>query len=350
MRIVVDAMGGDHAPAATVSGSLLALDDPRYPDLEIVLVGQQESIRAELTDIPPLPPKLHIHHAGQTVSMKESPTKAVKHKPDSSIAVGVNLLKSNEVDAFVSAGNTGAVLTSSLLSLGRIEGVNRPTIGSFFPTAKGGCVVFDVGANPEAKPLNLLQFGIMGSIYSRNLFDIDNPKVGLLNIGEERTKGTDVHIDAYGMLEQELDNFIGNIEGRDILAGKVDVVVCDGFIGNVLLKFGESIIDSVMEMVRSELDNKPFAKLGAFLMKPVMQSISSQFSYEEHGGVPLLGINGVSIISHGSSTPKAIKNAIGVAHTMVRKRINETIQSELEVHRVTSPSMPQVDDPLIPQG
>jgi len=350
MRIVVDAMGGDHAPSATVSGSLLALDDSRYPDLEIVLVGREDTIREELSSTPPLPAKLQIQHAEQVVSMKESPTKAIKHKPNSSIAVGINLLQSNEADAFVSAGNTGAVLTSSLLSLGRIEGVNRPTIGSFFPTAKGGCVVFDVGANPEAKPLNLLQFGIMGSIYSRNLFNIRKPKVGLLNIGEERTKGTDVLIDAYGMLEQELDNFVGNIEGRDILAGKVDVVVCDGFIGNVLLKFGESIFDSVMKMVRTELDNKPFAKLGAFLMKPVMQSIASQFSYEEHGGVPLLGINGVSIISHGSSTPKAMKNAIGVAHTMVKKRINKTIKSELEAHRVTAPSMPQVDDPLIPQG
>ncbi|MCF7805659.1 MAG: phosphate acyltransferase PlsX [Candidatus Marinimicrobia bacterium] len=350
MRIVVDAMGGDHAPASTISGALLALDDAQYSDTEIILVGPETVLRSELNGQQGTSTHIHIQHADQVVSMKESPTKAVKHKPDSSIAVGINLLKTNEADAFVSAGNTGAVMTSSLLSLGRIEGVNRPTIGSFFPTARGGCVIFDVGANPEAKPINLLQFGIMGSIYARNIFDIDSPKVALLNIGEERTKGTDVLIDAYGMLEQELDNFIGNIEGRDILAGKVDVVVCDGFVGNILLKFGESIFDSLTDMVQKEINNKPLAKIGAFLMKPVVKSIASEFSYEEHGGVPLLGINGVSIISHGSSTPKAMKNAIGVAHTMVKKRINRMIKTELEAHRVASPSMPQVDDPLIPQG
>ena len=350
MRIVVDAMGGDLAPSATVSGANLALNDDRLSDLEIILVGQEEAIQAQLQNGAPLPRRLQIREASQVVSMKESPTKAVKHKPDSSIAVGINLLQNNEADAFVSAGNTGAVLTSSLLSLGRIEGVNRPTIGSFFPTEKGGCVVFDVGANPDAKSINLLQFGIMGSIYAKHIFNIEYPKVGLLNIGEERTKGTDVLIDAYGMLEQELENFVGNIEGRDIMAGDVDVVVCDGFVGNVLLKFGESIFDSVMHMVNRELDKKPLAKFGALLMQSTMESIAEQFSYEEHGGVPLLGVNGVSIISHGSSTPKAIQNAIGVAHKMVNEEINTIIEQELKTHQVTSPSMPQVDDPLVPQG
>jgi len=350
MRIAVDAMGGDHAPGTVIAGTQLALDDPEFDGVDIVLVGQEESINSELDGTSFSSPHISIQPASQIVSMKESPTKAMRNKPDSSIAVGVNLLKTNDADAFVSAGNTGAVLASSLLSLGRIEGVNRPTIGSFMPSLTGGCVVFDVGANPDAKSVNLLQFAIMGSIYAKHIFEIDSPKVGLLNIGEERTKGTEVVIDAYGMIEQEVPNFIGNIEGRDILTGKVDVVVCDGFIGNVLLKFGESIFTALDKKLRKMIGNKPFAYLGAFLLKPVLKAIAREFDYQEYGGVPLLGINGVSIISHGRSSPKAIKNAIGVAKMMVDRQINEIIKYELKVHRVESPRMPQVDDPVIPQG
>ncbi len=350
MRIVVDAMGGDHAPGSVVAGAELILNDQDCRDIELILVGQTDAINQELHEQEVSSPHLSIQQADQIVSMKESPTKAMRNKPDSSIAVGINMLKSNDADAFVSAGNTGAVMATSLLSLGRIEGVNRPTIGSFMPTPKGGCVVFDVGANPDAKPINLLQFGIMGAIYAEHIFEIDSPKVGLLNIGEERTKGTEAVIDAYGMLEQEVDNFVGNIEGRDILTGKVDVVVCDGFVGNVLLKFGESIFEALDEKVRMMIGNKPFAYLGALLLKPVLKAIGKEFDYEEYGGVPLLGINGVSIISHGRSSPKAIKNAIRVAKMMVDRQINEIIKHELKVHRVESPRMAQVDDPVIPQG
>ncbi len=350
MRIVVDTMGGDHAPAATIAGALKALGDEEFADLEIILVGPEEAIRGELRHHRYPARRLQIAHADQVVTMKESPTKAVKHKPRSSIATGMKLLKTNEAEAFVSAGNTGAILASSLLSLGRIPGVHRPTIGSYLPSIKGGCVIFDVGANPDAKPVNLLQFAIMGSIYTRQIFGIADPKVGLLNIGEERTKGNNVVIDAYGMLEQEVSNFIGNIEGRDILRGKADLVICDGFVGNILLKFGESVVDVLTEKAKYQITNKPFATLGAFLMKPVVKKIAREFNYEEYGGVPLLGINGVSIISHGSSTSKAIKNAIGVARKMVRKRINKIIREEVEAHQIPSPSMPQVDDPLIPQG
>jgi len=350
MRIVVDAMGGDHAPSAAVAGAFLAVEDAEYNDMEIILVGQEQAIEEEIAAHRFQSTRVHIKHAAQIVSMKESPTKALKHKPNSSIAVGINLIKQNFADAFVSAGNTGAVLTSSLLSLGRIEGVNRPTIGSYLPTESGGCVIFDVGANPDAKPLNLLQFAIMGSIYDKYIFGIENPRVGLLNIGEERTKGNDVVVDAYGMLEQEVPNFVGNIEGRDILTGAVDLVICDGFVGNILLKFAESVVDVLTSKIKRNIGNKPFANLGALLMKPVMNSVAKEFNYEEYGGVPLLGINGVSIISHGSSTPKAIKNAVGVARKMVKKQINTIIKHELEAHQVPSPSMPQVDDPLIPQG
>ncbi len=189
----------------------------------------------------------------------------------------------------------------------------------------------------------------MGSIYTKHIFGVSNPRVGLLNIGEERTKGNNVVIDAYGMLEQEVPNFIGNIEGRDILRGKADLVICDGFVGNILLKFGESVVDVLTEKAKYQITNKPFATLGAFLMKPVVKKISREFNYEEYGGVPLLGINGVSIISHGSSTSKAIKNAIGVARKMVIKQINKIIREEVEAHKIPSPNMPQVDDPLIPQ-
>lgn len=350
MRIVVDTMGGDHGPTATVGGALLALEEEKNEHVDIVLVGKQDLIESELEKKHYSGTRIHVQHADQIVSMKESPTKAVKHKPNSSIAVGINLLKKNNAEAFVSAGNTGAVMTSSLLSLGRISGVHRPTIGSFFPHLQGGSVVFDVGANPDAKPVNLLQFAIMGRIYTEHIFGIKNPRVGLLNIGEERTKGNDLVIDAYGMLEQEISNFIGNIEGRDILKGKADVIICDGFVGNILLKFGESVVDVLTEKLKTQITNKPFAALGAFLVKPVVKTIAKEFNYEEYGGVPLLGINGVSIISHGSSTPKAIKNAIGVAREMVSRKINTIIEQELEAHRVPSPSMPQVDDPFIPQG
>lgn len=350
MRIVIDAMGGDHAPSATIEGALQALDETNSSELEIILVGREDGLREQLGRKHSHMSRLHVQHAEEVVSMKESPTKAVRHKTKSSIAVGINLLKSDEADAFISAGNTGAVLASSLLSLGRIKGVNRPTIGAYMPTPSHGCVMFDVGANPDAKPVNLLQFAIMGSIYARYILDIPEPRVGLVNIGEERTKGTDVVIDAYGMIEQEVPNFVGNIEGRDILSGKVDVMVCDGFVGNVLLKFGESIFDTLSDMVKSEISDKPFATIGALLMKPVINNLSREFNYEEYGGVPLLGINGVSVICHGSSSSKAVKNAVGVAQTMVQERINDVIQQELEAHQVPSPSMPQVDDPLIPQG
>jgi len=350
MRIVIDAMGGDHAPTAAVEGALQALAETDSAELEVILVGNRDILAEKLGSNQRDNSRLHLKHAEQTVSMKESPTKAVRHKPNSSIAVGIDLLKSDEADGFVSAGNTGAVLASSLLSLGRIEGVSRPTIGSYMPTVDRGCVMFDVGANPDAKPINLLQFAIMGSIYARYIFNISEPRVGLVNIGEERTKGTDVVIDAYGMIEQELPNFVGNIEGRNILSGNVDVVVCDGFVGNVLLKFGESIFNSISDMVKSEISDKPFATIGALLMKPVINSLAREFNYEEYGGVPLLGINGVSIICHGSSSSKAIKNAVGVARKMVDEDINAVIKEELEAHSVPSPSMPQVDDPLIPQG
>lgn len=350
MRIVVDTMGGDHAPAATIAGALLALEDDTFSDIDLILAGPESAIHEELKHHSYPAGRVEIVHAPQVVTMKESPTKALKHKPDSSIALGIKLQKTGEAEAFVSAGNTGAVLTSSLLSLGRIQGVNRPTIGSYLPSIKGGCFVFDVGANPDAKPLNLLQFAIMGALYIKHVYGIDNPKVGLLNIGEERTKGNNVVVDAYGMLEQEVPNFIGNIEGRDILRGKANLVICDGFVGNILLKFGESVFDVITEKAKYQITNKPFATLGAFLMKPVVKKMAKEFNYEEYGGVPLLGINGVSIISHGSSTPKAIKNAIGVARTMVTKRINKIITEEVEAHRVPSPSMPQVDDPIIPQG
>ncbi len=349
MRIVVDTMGGDHAPVATISGAVDALQDDGNDDVEIILVGDAEAIRSELRHHHSSD-RIYVEHAEQVISMKESPTKAIKDKPDSSIAKGIGLLKAGDAEGFVSAGNTGAVLTSSLLSLGRIPGVNRPTIGSYLPNIRGGCTIFDVGANPDAKPVNLLQFAIMGSIYTKHVFGIENPRVGLLNIGEERTKGNNVVIDAYGMLEQEVPNFIGNIEGREILHGKADLVICDGFVGNILLKFGESVFDAITEKAKYQITNKPFATVGALLMKPVVKKIAKEFNYEEYGGVPLLGINGVSIIGHGSSSPKAIKNAIGVARTMVQKQINQIIKEEIKAHRIPSPSIPHVDDPLIPQG
>ena len=325
MRIALDAMGGDNAPQATVEGAYLYQKESQNRN-SVILVGNEDLIKAECAKHSDCGKQnISFKNAMQFIEMNESPTDALKKKQDSSMLVGIQMLKAKEADAFVSAGNTGAQMAASLLNLGRIKGVNRPAIGSFIPSEKGMVFLIDVGANADCKPINLLQFGIMGRIFVDHIFNKQDLTIGLLNIGEEEKKGNEITIAAHQLMKENCQGFIGNIEGRDILKGKVDVVVCDGFVGNIILKFAESIMGVLTKSIKRNLGSNLFVNLGALLVKPAFSELRRNYDYEEYGGVPLLGVNGISIICHGSSTGKAIKNAIIVAEQMGLKKVNEHI-------------------------
>jgi glycerol-3-phosphate acyltransferase PlsX len=322
MRIALDAMGSDRAPAVEVEGAVGALLD-RDDDVRVVLVGDTGRIEAELARFPDAPrDRLEIHHASEVIEMGEAPATAIRRKRDSSIVVGVNLLKAGEVDAFISAGSTGAVMAASLVTLRTIPGVDRPPVGARIPTATGRCLALDVGANVDTKPHQLVQFAQLGSVYAEDMLGIDNPRVGLLNIGTEPEKGNEVVVEAYGLLEQTPHlNFIGNVEGREIVGGKCDVLVADGFVGNVMLKFYESVAGLITGMLRREL-----VEAGIQLD---LDRIFRSLDYAGIGGAPLLGVNGVVIICHGGSPPLAIRNAIGVAAQSVQRRMVEHMAARL---------------------
>jgi phosphate acyltransferase len=326
IRIAVDAMGGDFAPLNEIEGSLLALNADR--NLEIILCGKEEEIKNVLVK-KNNPERITIVNAAEVVTMEDSPTESLKTKPDSSLSSGLNLVKENKADAFISAGNTGAVMAASILKLGRIKGVGRPTIGSEFPTAKGKTMVFDVGASVDCKPNHLLEFAIMGSIYMRCIFKIDKPRIALLSVGEEKTKGDELTIEAYSLLENSGLNFCGNAEGRDVLNGEYDLIICDGFVGNVILKFAESVLFFLKSKFRDYADKSFMNKLKMGMIKGTMKDILKEFDYQEYGGVPLLGVNGVSIIGHGKSSPLAIKNMIFRAVEVIRMEVNDKIRSQL---------------------
>jgi glycerol-3-phosphate acyltransferase PlsX len=328
MRIALDAMGGDSAPDVPVEGAIEAL---QYLDngFEVILVGNKEIIEERLEKRRYSNPRLQIIHATQVVEMDESPSVALKKKRDSSISVGLRLQKEGAADAFVSAGNTGAIMAHSLLLLGRIEGISRPAIVTIFPSRKLPVAILDVGANVGSKPVHLLHFALMGCIYAREILGRESPKLGLLNIGEEESKGDELSIATYQILKASPLHFIGNVEGRDIFNGVTDVVVCDGFVGNVVLKFSESIIDLITTMVKSEIKKSPLRRIGAFLMKGAYANIRKTLDYAEYGGAPLLGIDGVVVVCHGGSSPKAIRNAINVARLTVNRRVKEIIEEQL---------------------
>ncbi|MFQ6103829.1 MAG: phosphate acyltransferase PlsX [Candidatus Glassbacteria bacterium] len=328
MRIAIDAMGGDRAPAVPVEGALEALN-LLGNGFEIILVGNRELIEKDLSRRHYKDSRLEIVHASQVVEMDDSPSVALKKKRDSSISVGLRMQKEDTADAFVSAGNTGAIMAQSLMTLGRIEGISRPAIVTIFPSRIQPVVFLDVGANVDSKPFHLLHFALMGSIYAQEILGRENPKVGLLNIGEEAKKGDELSVATYKMLDESPLNFIGNAEGRDILDGVTDVVVCDGFVGNVVLKFSESIIHLVTSMIKSEIRKSPVRRLGSMLMRGAYKNIQRTLDYAEYGGAPLLGIDGVVVVCHGGSSPKAIRNAINVARLTVTRRVNETIETRL---------------------
>lgn len=331
MRIVIDAMGGDHAPNAPVQGALL-YDEVSNSDDELILIGDKAAIEQAIRDSGKKPSdRIRIVHASEVIDMNDQPATAVRQKKDSSMVKGTRMQKDGEADAFVSAGSTGAQMASSLFILGRVKGVSRPSLGAFIPSEKGGVtLLIDVGANSDCKPVQLLQFGIMGSIYMGLTYGIDSPKVGLLNIGEEKSKGNELAVATYQLLKEQLPNFTGNVEGRDVLGGVADVVVTDGFTGNVVLKFAEGIAGHFEKTLKSSIAESFVSKIGGLLLKPALKSLKQSFDYEEYGGVPLLGVDGISIICHGSSSPKALMNAIRVARHMGDNQVNKHILEALD--------------------
>ncbi|MFH2035636.1 MAG: phosphate acyltransferase PlsX, partial [Candidatus Zixiibacteriota bacterium] len=326
--VALDVMGADSSPESIIEGGIQAATE-YGKDLQIVLVGKKEVIDDYFSKQASPPPNVSVEYAAQAVAMSEAPTEGMRKK-DSSIAVGLGMQKQQKAHAFVSAGNTGAVMGTSIMVLGRIEGINRPAIVGLFPSlGENPTLVLDVGANVDCKPATIFQFGLMGSVYASLMTGRTSPKVGLLSIGEEKSKGNEQTLESWKLLKESGLNFIGNVEGRDILNGKADVVATDGFTGNIVLKFTESIKGFLVTKLRRQVDANIFSRVGAALMTPFLRRLKNTFDYSEYGGAPLLGVNGVCIICHGSSSPKAIKNAIKVARDMVRHRISDNIRSEL---------------------
>jgi len=329
MRIAVDAMGGDHAPRAIVEGVVLAAREAP-PGRELVLVGIEDELRAELAQLKAERLPISIVHASETIEMHEKPVDALRRKMDSSIARMIDLVKANEVDAAVSAGNTGAMVAASLLKLRTLPGIDRPAIAVLLPNpVTGFTMLLDGGANAACKPMNLKQFGVMGSIYAAEVLGVETPRVGLLSMGEEESKGIPLTRDAYALLEKETINFIGNVEGNDIYDGTVDVVVCDGFTGNVLLKTSEALARTIARILKEESKRSLPRLVGAMLMRPAFKYLKKKVDASEYGGVPLLGVNGAVIICHGSSDGIAIRNSIRAAERFVEHGVNQDITRHL---------------------
>jgi len=326
MRIALDAMGGDFAPATNIDGAIEALNE--YRDLSVILVGNETAIKAELDkrDCVKLP--ISIQHASEVVEMDESPLMALRRKKDSSIRVAVNMVKAGNADAIISAGNSGVVMATALYVLGKLPGVERPAIAAIMPNLNDHFLLLDAGANVDCKPLHLYQFAVMGEAYARFILNIERPRVGLLSIGEEDVKGNELTKEAFKLIKASNVNFIGNIEGQDMFSGEADVVVCDGFVGNIALKVSEGLAETIVEMLKREFREKAQGKGDASVLKDVFKSFVQRTDYSEYGGAPLLGIGNPCIISHGRSTSKAIKNAIKVAAAFHGKGILDVISSE----------------------
>ncbi len=329
MRIALDAMGGDKAPVAIVDGAVEAAAEAggRF---ELILVGRQDELERYISESGFSTGNIEIVHAPDIIGMSESPATAIRRKRESSIAIATRLHKEGVADAVVSAGNTGAAVASSLLSLGRIPGIDRPAIAIFYPSRNGGTIVLDGGANSDNVPKHLEQFAYMGAAYAELFLMRKNPKIGLLNIGEESSKGSELTREAHKLLAASGLNFAGNVEGKDVIAGTVDVVVTDGFTGNVLLKFAESIAHYFGSLMKEGIAGSMRAKIGAGFMKPVLRMMEKTLDYAEYGGMPLLGIDGVTIIGHGGSSAKAIKNAILAAERFVELDVNSSIKDRIK--------------------
>jgi glycerol-3-phosphate acyltransferase PlsX len=336
LKVALDAMGGDRAPSVIVEGALAAQEEIGA-DAKIVLVGREDAIRAEITRLGGAASALEVVDARDIVEMGEQPSATLRRKKESSIAVGLRLHAEGKVQGFISAGNTGAVAANALIILGRIKGVDRPAIATYVPTKAGGCILLDVGASIDPKPSHLVQYAMMGSCYARSVLGRSDPRVGLLNIGEESSKGTEVMQEAHALLKDSGVNFVGNVEGRDIFAGSVDVTVCDGFVGNVVLKFTESVVDMVYGVMKQRFTADLRAKMGALLLKPAFRHLRETFDYAEYGGAPLLGVDGVCMICHGSSSARAIKNAVLEAQRVINYDVTSAIKERLSARGDRSP-------------
>jgi glycerol-3-phosphate acyltransferase PlsX len=323
MKIAIDVMGGDYAPDKIIDGAKLAYDELKGL-IEIQLVGNKEIIKKFS-----IPDDFVIVDTPQVVDSGELPMEAYRKKKDSSLAKAVELQSSGHVDVTLSAGNTGAAVAFSILSLGRLEGVDRPALATFFPTRKGKVFVLDVGANSGVDPANLRDFGVMGSLYLEKVFNMDNPSVGLLSMGKEETKGSKSVKEAFDMLSKTHVNFVGNVEGYDILNGDVDVVICDGFTGNAILKFGESLVDFILSEIKTGASKNLIASIGGLMMKPLFRRLMKKVNYEEYGGAVLLGVNGITVICHGRSNEKAIKSAILKGYIFYDSKVNLLIKESL---------------------
>lgn len=327
--IGVDAMGGDHAPRVVIEGALEALRESDSA-FDVALVGDEAVIAREAERLGVRDQMPRVIHAAERVEMAESAASSIRKKRDNSISVSARLQKEHQTDALVSAGNTGAVVAAALFEMGRIESIQRPAIATVLPTPQGSVVVLDVGATSDCKPYHLYQFALMGSIYARLVLHVERPRVGLLNIGEEAEKGSELYYEAHQLLKRSPVHFVGNVEGRDIILGTADVVVCDGFVGNVLLKFAESVIPSISSMIKDEIARHPLSMMAGLLLKPAFRRLRRRLDYAEVGGAPLLGIDGTCIIAHGRSNARAIKNAIRVAARCVEAKVPDSIRSELQ--------------------
>jgi len=322
VKIAVDAMGGDYAPREIVLGAVRAR---RELGIDVILVGNEIQVTKELKS-QKAEHLIPVVNAAEIIAMNESPAGAVRRKRNSSIVKAVEIIKEGNAAALVSAGSTGAAMAASLLHWGRIKSIGRPAIATLLPNRNGGTLLLDAGANTDCSPKHLLQFAIMGSLYSELILGVKNPAVGLLNIGEEETKGNELTLSAYSLLKESGVNFIGNVEGRDIFSGVADVVVCDGFVGNVVLKTGEGLATALFNTIREEISKSVLAKLGATLIIPLLKELKRKMDYAEYGGAPLLGVNGITIIAHGSSNSTAIKNAIQLAKNLAEKDIVTAIR------------------------
>ncbi len=328
MRIAVDAMGGDHAPREVVAGAVQAARELSTVT-DIYLVGDEASVKAELALCGSIPSNIHIRHASQVVEMGEAPALAIRRKRDSSIGRAVEMVKAGEADAVMSAGNTGAVVAAATLKLRTLAGVDRPAIAAIMPTRGNPLVLVDAGANLDCDPALLRQFAVMGSVYSRVILGRKRPVVGLLSIGGEDIKGNEITKETFSMLQNSPLNFIGNVEGHDLFAGEMDVVVTDGFVGNIVLKTSESVAHAFGHWMKEEFKKSWIRLLGCVFLRGALLSMKARLDPESYGGAPLLGVNGVCIITHGSSSKRAIYHAIRVAGESVHHHLNQEIETEI---------------------
>ncbi|MEI6614171.1 MAG: phosphate acyltransferase PlsX [Chrysiogenales bacterium] len=344
IKIAVDAMGGDHAPAIVIEGVVDYIrENQRDEGYKIVLVGKEKEINKELKKYKNFRlDRLEIVDALEEISMKEHFLSYWRKREETSIKKAIDLVQNNQAKAMVSAGNTGAVMALAKTVLGAIKNIDRPALAIMIPTLKGNSLLLDVGANTDSKPHNLVQFALMGKVYLENIFGIKNPRIGLMNIGEEEAKGNELTKTTHNLLKQLDINFVGNVEGRDVYLGEADLIVTDGFTGNVALKVSEGVVDAMLSMLKREIMSNVFSKIGFFFLKRSLKRIKKKLDYAEYGGALLLGVNGIVIIGHGGSNAKAIKNAVYLSYKFISQKVLQKISLEIEKTQLSLPELKHV--------